>query len=290
MFWVGFIVSYDYGKFMADIDSINLGFSREAEFYEADELKNPVIISLRKTIRSIVAKHIPAGGSILEINAGTGLDALWFANHGYRIHATDIADGMLSALETKVNLFGKPNQFSFQKLSFLELENANHIPFDGVFSDFGGLNCTNDLPTVVQGIEKVLKPNGYVVWVLMPKICFWEIAQIFLGRINVAIRRFKKDGVQANVRGALVKTYYYSVKQIKQTLGENFEIIHFQSLSLFAPPMNQMKFINSFPQLTKLLLFFDEIVGKLPLFNRCGDFIILIARYRSNKNAETNRY
>ena len=275
---------------MTDFNPINIGFSREAEFYDSDDTRNPVIISLRKTIREISTKNFPIHGSILEINAGTGLDALWFAEHGYRVHATDIADGMLAALEKKVISFDDPEQFTFQKLSFTELEKVNHAPFDGIFSNFGGLNCTNDLSAVVHGMKKVLKPNSYFVWVFMPKICFWEIAQIFLGRVEISTRRFKKNGVQANVRGALVSTYYYSAKQIMQVLGSDFEIIRLQGLSLFAPPMNQTGFINRFPWLTNFLLRLDEVVGKLPFFNLCGDFMILVARYRSKTHVETDRY
>lgn len=264
---------------MADLDSVNLGFSREAQFYDAQEFKNPIIIWLRSIIRNTTQKFIATNSSILEINAGSGLDALWFAEQGYRVHATDISDGMLSALERKAILFGQPNQFSFQKLSFLDLEQVQHAPFDAVFSNFGGLNCTNNLNPVVQGIQKILKPQGLVVWVFMPKICFWEIAQFSLGRINIATRRFKKNGVQANVQGVPVHTYYFSTKQVLAALGRNFEILHLQSLSLFAPPMNLSKFSNKFPYLVKKLMKLDEVVGSLPLFNQCGDFVMLIARY-----------
>ena len=40
-----------------------------------------------------------AAGSILELNAGTGTDAVWFAERGYRVHATDIAEGMQDKAE-----------------------------------------------------------------------------------------------------------------------------------------------------------------------------------------------
>lgn len=262
---------------------ISEAFSREAESYDFEVTQNQVMSHLRKQIRDTAKKYFPASGSILEINAGTGLDALWFAEQGYRVHATDIASGMLTSLEKKIKDFDKPNQFTFQKLSFTELEKTNHAPFDGIFSNFGGLNCIYDLTDVLQGIKKVLKPNGYIIFVFMPKIFFWEIAQIFLGRINIATRRFKKDGAQANVRGVKVNTYYFSAHQMKKWLNKDFEILYLQSLSLFAPPMNQIGLINRFPALTNFLLHFDEIIGGLPLFNQCGDFLLMVAKYKSQK-------
>lgn len=259
---------------------ISNAFSREAENYDSVVTQNPVMARLREIIRTTTAKYIPPESSILEINAGTGLDALWFSERGYRVHATDIADGMLASLEKKVKSFNKPEQFTFQKLSFTELEKVNLAPFDGIFSNFGGLNCISDISDVINGTKKVLKHGGYLVWVFMPRICPWELIQIFRGKFNLATRRFSKNGRVANVRGASIITYYFSAKQIKQLLGKDFEVICLQSLSLFAPPMNQTRFINRFPRLTNFLLRLDEIFGKLPLFNQCGDFLILVARYK----------
>jgi cyclopropane fatty-acyl-phospholipid synthase-like methyltransferase len=37
---------------------------------------------------------------------GTGEDAIYFANKGYRVHATDISTGMLDMLQRKARLNG----------------------------------------------------------------------------------------------------------------------------------------------------------------------------------------
>ena len=49
-----------------------------------------------------VARLVPAGAHILELNAGTGTDAVQLARRGYRLHATDVAPGMLDRLHQKV--------------------------------------------------------------------------------------------------------------------------------------------------------------------------------------------
>jgi len=264
---------------MIDFDAVNQGFSREAEFYDADDEKNPVNRWARSLVRKTATRYIPSGGSILEINAGTGADAFWLVEHGYRVHATDIADGMLAAIGRKIELSKHGDRFTVQKLSLTNLEETDHAPFDGVFSNFGGLNCIPDLSVVVQGMKKVLKPGGWLVWVFMPPVCPWELFQLFRGRARVAARRLKRGGAQANVRGVPIMTYYFTAKQVSKALGQDFEIASLQSLSLLCPPMSMLGFINKFPRLTRSLMRLDEKAGKFPLLNQCGDLLVIAAHY-----------
>jgi methylase of polypeptide subunit release factors len=84
-----------------------------------------------------------SSGSILELNAGTGSDAAYFADKGFLVHATDVADGMVNAIKEKAARL--PERLTVQQLSFTELESVEGAPFDLVFSNFGGLNCIPDL-------------------------------------------------------------------------------------------------------------------------------------------------
>jgi ubiquinone/menaquinone biosynthesis C-methylase UbiE len=38
---------------------------------------------------------------VLELNSGTGEDAIWFAEQGYTVHVTDISSGMQDTLKSK---------------------------------------------------------------------------------------------------------------------------------------------------------------------------------------------
>jgi ubiquinone/menaquinone biosynthesis C-methylase UbiE len=264
---------------MIDFDSINQGFSREAQFYDADDEQNEINRWARSLVRKTVTHYVSSGSSILEINAGTGADALWLANNGYRIHATDIADGMLAAIHSKIQDSSVADRITIQKLSFTELEQATNAPFDGVFSNFGGLNCTPDLSRVAGGIRHVLKPGGYVICVVMPPFCPWELAQLLRGHWRNATRRFQSGGVLANVRGAHIMTYYFTPRQVHRALGPDFKVESVRCFSLFCPPMYMQGFARRFPRLTKLLMRFDEAFGQLPVLNNWGDFFILTARY-----------
>lgn len=92
------------------------------------------------------------------------------------------------------------------------------------------------------------------------------------------MRRFMRGGTIANVGGVKIKTHYFTAGQVGKQLGSDFEVVHLQSFSLFCPPMNRVERLGRFPLLLRLLMWLDEQAGRLPVFNQCGDFLVLAAR------------
>lgn len=265
-----------------DFQSINLGFSRKAEVYDAYCAGHPVIVWSRAQARAAVLKRIGPGDSILELNAGTGADAAFLAQAGYRVHATDLADGMLAATQAKINALGLGDRFTAQQVSFTQLDQIKGGRFDLIFSNFGGLNCIPDLRGVAAQLPRVLKPGGCLVWVIMPPVCPWELAQLLRGHWPTAIRRLRRGGVLATVAGAQFMTYYFTPTTVRQGLGPDFKVESLQSLSLLCPPSYMENFAKRWPHLTRWLMQADEVVGRWPVCNGWGDYFILTARYLPN--------
>jgi ubiquinone/menaquinone biosynthesis C-methylase UbiE len=256
------------------------GFSAMAAEYDALAESHPIVVWMRRRIRQIAESGLPAGGSVLEINAGSGLDAAYFAARGYRVHATDVAPGMLEAVEAKAAEPELGGRLTYEALSFHRLEDAQGGPYDLVFSNLGGLNCTDDLEAVVRGLPSVLKPGGRVVCVVMPPVCPWEMAQALRGHVSTAERRFAKHGTVANVGGEVVRTWYHSAGKLKRALGPDFEVESLRSFCLFAPPSFFGGFVRRHQRLVRWLMRLDDVLGGVAPFNRCGDFYALVARYR----------
>ncbi|RME85935.1 MAG: methyltransferase domain-containing protein, partial [Caldilineae bacterium] len=84
------------------LDTIAEAFSRTAEKYDSFAEDHPHLTRLRQKVYAHMMRHLPAESHILELNAGTGTDAVALAQRGYRVHATDIAPGMLARAEEKV--------------------------------------------------------------------------------------------------------------------------------------------------------------------------------------------
>jgi SAM-dependent methyltransferase len=257
-----------------------VGFSAMADFYTESAVANPVVVWMRQRIRELAESRLAPGASILEINAGSGLDAAYFASRGYRVHATDVAPGMLAAIGARAADVDLGGRLTYEALSFDRLEDAQGGPYDLVFSNLGGLNCTDDLEAVVRGLPSVLKPGGRVVWVVMPPVCPWEMAQALRGHVSTAKRRFAKHGTVANVGGEGVRTWYHSAGKLRRALEPDFEVESLRSFCLFAPPSFFGGFVRRHPRLVRWLMRLDDALGGVTPFNRCGDFYALVARYR----------
>src|ERR1700712_1636564 len=77
-------------------------FDKQSVIFDDIYANNIIICYKRKRTRTHIENNLKAGSNILELNAGTGQDAIYFAQKGHRVHATDISEGMLSQLPQKV--------------------------------------------------------------------------------------------------------------------------------------------------------------------------------------------
>lgn len=264
---------------MLNLNAVDEGFSRKAEVYDEYCERHPVIRWARRIIRDEVIGNLPPHASILELNAGTGSDAAYFAKQGYRVHATDIATGMISAIQAKIKMLDVGGRFTVQKISFTELEQTIGVPYDLIFSNFGGLNCIPDLQAVTQSLPRLLKPGGHVVWVIMPPICPWDMVHALRGKFNIALRRFNAHGTLANVENAKIMTWYHSPKKVTASFGADFQLARRRSVSLFCPPSYMDRFPHRFAVLTNILMKLDETLGRRYPFSCWGDFVVYTYRY-----------
>ena len=262
------------------LENIAEAFSRTAEKYDSFAEDHPHLTRMRNKVYSHVLRHVPLGGRVLELNAGTGTDAVKLAERGYFIHATDVAAGMLDRLQEKVNRLGLQDRVSMEARSFLSLENLQGAPFDEVFSDLGGLNCASDLSPVIKQLPKILKPGGVVTWVLMPHICLWELAEVFRGNFSLAFRRLSRGKVRASLEGLNFDVYYFSPRQVIGWFGTDFELLALEGLSVITPTAESKNFARLHPQLYRVLAWVDDQLSPLWPWNGWGDFYILSMRLK----------
>ena len=173
---------------------------------------------------------------VLEINCGTGQDALYFAKKGAQVLATDISYEMVSVTQKKTLEF--PN-VSSEVLDINQLSTFHSDEkYDVIFSNFGGLNCltTLQLQTFLEVASTRLEKNGQLIMVIMPEFCGWETLY-FLSKFNwkKAFRRKNKSGVLAKLDGKEVKTYYYSPLNVIK-LASKFKMKWISPIGLFVPP------------------------------------------------------
>ncbi len=254
-------------------------FGRKAALYDAFGQDHPILERMRARVRRQVESLLPAGGRLLEINAGTGADAAYFAARGCRVHATDLSGAMVARIRARIAGGGFEGRLSAQQLSFYDLQRAAPGPYDGVLSNMGGVNCAGELAPIARGLERLLAPGAAAVWVVMPPLCLWELAQAARADFRLAFRRLRRGGVLARVEGLPVRTHYYSPGQVLDAFGPRFRLLNLQGLSVFTPPADHKEFPARRPRLYRLLCALDErLAGRFP-FHSLGDFFLIALRY-----------
>lgn len=257
-------------------------FTSQSVIFDKIYSGNTIVNYKRERVRSHVLNRLSPGASILELNSGTGEDALFFAQQGFKVHATDISTGMQKELVRKVMLQGMENHVSNELCSFTQLnELKNKGPYDMVFSNFAGLNCTGELDKVLASFDNLLKPGGMVTLVILPKFCLWEALLMFKGKFRIAFRRFfSNNGVKAHVEGTYFKCWYYNPSYVINQLKNSFDLIGVEGLCTIVPPSYIEGFAEKHP---KAYRFLKRKEGRLKSswpWRYIGDYYIISLRKR----------
>ena len=254
-------------------------FSRTAEKYDAFAEDHPHLTRMRGKVYNHLGRFLPPGARILELNAGSGVDAVQLAKQGFSVHATDIAPGMLARFQEKIDQAGLKGRISIQECSFNELEKVQSGPFDAIFSDMGGLNCIPDLSPVIAGLPALLRPGGTITWVLMPPVCLWEMAEIFRGHPKLAFRRLSRSGTYSHLEGLYFKVFYFSPQRVLNWFGNDYNFLSLEGLSVITPTAESKNFAKNLPRFYHALAWLDDCLSPHAPWSGWGDFYILSLRY-----------
>lgn len=210
----------------ADFDAAALTYEETFTFSAIGQLQ-------RKQVHSHLSGLTAGIKSVLEINCGTGEDALWLANRGIEVTAMDVSANMIAIAKNK------SDAVNFEQADINNLYgDFEGSKFDMVFSNFGGLNCLNpaELHLFFFNAYRLLPVKGKLVLVLMPKSTFWE-RFYFLAKADFknAFRRRYGSAV-ANVSGEKVETFYYNPGEIGAMASDYFRQTALKPIGFFVPP------------------------------------------------------
>jgi ubiquinone/menaquinone biosynthesis C-methylase UbiE len=257
-----------------------LAFSKQSIHFDELYQHNTIIQYKRARVRDHLLRYLPARASILELNAGTGDDAIWLAQQGHNVHATDIAVGMQEMLMQKVNIVGLENKITTELRSFTDLDRIEcRGPYDYIFSNFAGLNCTSELEKVISSFSPLLNTGGMVTLVLLPKFCLWEFSLFFKGKMKTATRRFfARNGRRAQVEGEYFKCWYYNPGDVIRFAKNNFELVAIEGLCALVPPSYLEGFAEKHSGIYSMLVSLEDKWKKKWPWRGLGDYFIITLR------------
>ncbi|HLJ88237.1 MAG TPA: methyltransferase domain-containing protein [Candidatus Angelobacter sp.] len=227
-----------------------LAFDSIAQDYDRDFTLSTVGSLMRQAVwRRIQPAAIP-GSRFLELNCGTGEDALWLARRAVRVIATDISPKMVHIAQAKLLDAGFAEMVTVRQLGILDLGQVSEKHFDGVLSNFGGLNCIEHLQAVALELRQLVRPGGKVFLCIMGPVCLWEwmwfLAQ---GRPAKAFRRLRRGGVDWSG----IRIRYPQIGTVEKAFRPDFRLLHATAIGALLPPPYTEAWAKRHPRLLALL-------------------------------------
>lgn len=234
-------------------------FDSLAATYDADFTNSGIGKLQRERVWSFLTPLVTAGKrslKILEINCGTGEDALRLATLGHRVIATDASGVMITKAKEKLGEANACLQISFEVCPFNQLKDRYaDEQFDLILSNFGGLNCIGnaELAQLGRDLQALTKPTGHLFLVLMGNCCLWESGHYCIrGQFKKAFRRFS-DSNHFTSNGQSMAIHYYSPSKLRKSFAASFEFHLAKPVGLFIPPSYlEERFKNKPGKLTQL--------------------------------------
>jgi ubiquinone/menaquinone biosynthesis C-methylase UbiE len=253
-------------------------FDAVAERYDEIFTTSKIGRAQRTAVWKKLEKAFRPGDRVLELGCGTGVDACFLADGGVRVVACDNSPKMIALTTRRV---AEDAKLSFVYPHLLAVEDMaslqNSGPFDGAFSNFGALNCVQDIRQFVRDLAILLKPGATALLCWMGPCCLWEITWYLAhGNPGKALRRFRRGGVTARLAGgAEVRVHYPSVRLLAQSFAPEFQVRSIKGIGVSVPPSYLEAWANRFPRFFDLSVRADLFLGRCPGIRAFADHILL---------------
>jgi ubiquinone/menaquinone biosynthesis C-methylase UbiE len=231
---------------------------------------------LRQAVWDYFETAFPSGSRILEVNCGTGEDAVRLAKRNVRVCATDASPAMLKTAAQKAASEGVSGMIDFRPMDI----SAPAAPwpersFDGAFSNFGGLNCVRDLAPLARMLGRSVRPGGRWIGVVMGRWCAWEIAWHLLRlRPRAAWRRLAREGAEAKVGNGTVRVWYPPAQSLRRTFAPEFRLRHVLGVGVLLPPSYLWEAAGRGNGLMRMLRRFEGKSAGIPGIRGLGDHVL----------------
>mgnify|MGYP001177782838 CR=1 FL=1 len=242
--------------------SAKTGFDHIAGSYDKTFTETATGRGQRAIVQDYLENKINAGASVLELNCGTGEDAVWLAKHGAQVLATDVSAEMVAITSGKTRQAGLSHLIRTEILDIRALTKERlNAKFDLVLSNFGGLNCLSpdEMRAFGTVLPHLLKPGGLFVAVVMSRFCWWETLYFLLkGRRRAAFRRLSVEAVEARLdERASIPVWYFSPLEFRRFFPD-LHVRTVQPVGFWLPPSYLDPLVADKPRLLEILNFSEQ--------------------------------
>jgi SAM-dependent methyltransferase len=244
------------------------------------------VAAQRRAVRAALLRIFPSQGKILELGGGTGEDAAFLAERGFKVLLTDASPAMVSRAQAKLAPFGSHAEVAAAE----EMERFAHrylaageALFDGAFSNFAPLNCVIDLEPTAQGLARLLKPGAAALLVLFGTCCPGEmVTELLRGRPHLALRRFRRGESSAKLAKRDFHVVYHRRAALVRAFAPWFVLERRLGIGIAVPPSAAEPWITQRPRLLAAMEALDNRLCRPLAF--LGDHVIYQFRRTETKS------
>lgn len=264
-------------------EAVQRAFDELAPDYDEDFTGSRIGRLQRAAFWRLLGAPFGEGDHVLDLGCGTGEDAVRLARLGCSVDGIDVSPGMIEAARARAEAEGLAESLSFRALPIERVADLAPERYEGVISNFGPVNCVEDLAPVARTLGERVRPGGVVALCVMSRFCLWETLFYPLTlQLHKAFRRFSGEYAESRVGGdESFRVYYPSVRLIVETFAPEFAFERAPGIGVFLPPSYLEPFAQRFPGLVETLAGVDRVVGGWPVFRSVADHRLVLLRRRA---------
>lgn len=253
-------------------------FDAIAEQYDATFTSSSIGQLQRDVVWDELKKTFRPGDRVLDIGCGTGVDARFLAERGVDVVGCDPSERMLNVAAQR--MLARPHPPGSVQLRLLPAEEISDLqsdtPYDGAFSNFGAVNCVEDIARLSNDIALLLKPGASLLLCLMGPLCLWETAwYLARGNVTKAFRRLRPGGVDARVgESAGFHVQYPSVRSVRKMFTPAFRLKNIRGVGVAVPPSYLEAWATRTPAMLKRAATADRFLGCCPGVRVLADHVL----------------
>ena len=260
---------------LGEDDLPDCAFDDMAGTYDATFTDTKVGRALREIVWSRFEQLFRPPQRILELGCGTGEDAVRLACSGVRVVATDPSSQMIQIGRRKTVKANCQERIEFRCLAMEDVGSfTDGEVFDGVLSNFGAVNCVQDLPALVADVADRLAPGAPLLWVVMGRHAPWEwLWYLVRGQWRKAWRRLRPGGIKW--RGMTIS--YPTPAQMRSLLLPYFTVTRWAPLGVALPPSYAAAWLERSPFALRVLTRLEKCAQRSSMLASWWDHFIVEA-------------
>jgi len=263
---------------VSKIEDIEAGtaFDGLAEVYDEIFTNSLVGRAQRDEVWRTIERIFTVDDRILELNCGTGEDALFMAKRGNTVFACDASMQMIVAARQRLSKESSALPVEFCHMPIERIGGiVSEKKFDGVLSNFSGLNCVADLREVAANLSQVVRDGGKLLLCLSTRFCLAEMIY-YLAQGNTR-KAFRRCGGKASavVGGIKMPIYYPTLRQLRKYFEPYFVVKSYSGVGVAIPPSYCEGWARRHDGLFEHLRSLERKLASVPLLRVSGDHILI---------------